>query len=85
MELTLDNHHPRGTEAGCRTCGRIFSSDRAFDQHRTGTYEGGRKCAENLSEAGLELDPKGRWRRPKYKEIYGRIEPTQTAAANGNH
>jgi hypothetical protein len=66
MELNLNTYHPKGAEAGCRTCGRVFASDRAFDMHRTGNYEEGRKCSENPSEAGLEMDNKGRWRRPKY-------------------
>ena len=65
MELNLATYHPQRAEAGCRTCNRIFASDEAFDMHRTGSYEEGRKCAQNLSHQGLELDNRGRWRRAR--------------------
>ena len=65
FELSLTNHHPQHAEAGCRSCDRVFASDKAFDRHRTGHIGEGRNCSENLSEAGLELDIRGRWRVPK--------------------
>jgi hypothetical protein len=56
----------------CRACSTDFASVAAFDRHRVGTYayawsperEDGRRCliGDELLEAGLELDPKGRWR-----------------------
>ena len=64
MELSLTNYHPQHAEAGCRSCNKVFASDRAFDQHLVGRIGEGRNCSENLSGAGLELDIKGRWRVP---------------------
>jgi hypothetical protein len=56
----------------CRACGGTdFASVSAFDRHRTGDHEldwseheNGRRCrdTEEMLEAGLELDPRGRWR-----------------------
>jgi hypothetical protein len=57
----------------CRSCGDTdFASVTAFDKHRLGTYaypwgpdrEDGRRCliGDELTEAGMELDPRGRWR-----------------------
>jgi hypothetical protein len=56
----------------CRTCNTDFASLAAFDKHRTGVHEylwspdreDGRRCliGDELLEAGMELDPKGRWR-----------------------
>ena len=65
MELSLNNHEPRNSECGCRTCDRVFASERAFDAHRIGEPSEGRKCAENLSGVGLEMDLRGRWRQAK--------------------
>lgn len=65
MELSLNNHEPRNSECGCRTCDRVFASERAFDAHRIGEPSEVRKCAENLSGVGLEMDLRGRWRQAK--------------------
>jgi hypothetical protein len=62
---------------GCRACGLDFASVSAFDRHRTGTHEytfaqglerdasveDGRKCMDEseMREAGMEVDPRGRW------------------------
>jgi hypothetical protein len=56
----------------CRACSIDFASLSAFDKHRTGVHEsswslehpGGRRCliGDELLGAGMELDPKGRWR-----------------------
>ena len=65
-EATISSYQLRGSnECGCPTCHRVFSSERAFDLHRVGEYSEGRKCAENLSSVGLELDSIGRWRVPR--------------------
>jgi hypothetical protein len=65
-EATIPSYQLRGnSECGCPSCHRIFSSERAFDLHRVGEYSEGRKCAENLSSVGLELDSRGRWRVPR--------------------
>ena len=56
----------------CRSCTTDFASVAAFDKHRVGVYaypwspdrEDGRRCliGDELTEAGMELDPRGRWR-----------------------
>ena len=62
--LTLDSYTPTGqSECGCPSCGLVFASDEAFDAHRVGTHQEGRKCSENPSHQGLVMDGKGRWRR----------------------
>ncbi len=34
----------RGDKCQCRACGKYFRSTHAFDKHRTGDYETGRRC-----------------------------------------
>jgi hypothetical protein len=56
----------------CRACGEDFSSIGAFDKHRVGghaytwslNHPDGRRCliGDELLEAEMELDPRGRWR-----------------------
>ena len=62
----------------CSTCGLRFSGTSAFDAHRVGRHaytftqglaleppvEDGRRCLDldELRRAGMELDPRGRWR-----------------------
>jgi hypothetical protein len=62
----------------CRSCGSDFASVSAFDRHRTGVHaytheqglqldppvENGRRCLDEaeMRGAGMELDPRGRWR-----------------------
>ena len=66
VEAKIPSYQLRGNnECACPTCHRVFSSERAFDLHRMGEYSEGRKCAENLSSVGLELDSIGRWRVPR--------------------
>ena len=63
IEATIPSYQLRGnSECGCPACHRVFSSERAFDLHRIGDYSESRKCAENLSSVGLEIDSRGRWR-----------------------
>ena len=65
VQARIPSYQLRGNnECACPTCHRVFSSERAFDLHRVGEYSEGRKCAENLSSVGLELDSIGRWRVP---------------------
>ena len=45
---------PNGNQAACPTCGRLFVSDRAFDDHRRGPI-GSRRC----DVSGMELNDKG--------------------------
>jgi hypothetical protein len=63
---------------GCSDCGQDFASISAFDRHRVGVHghthaqglkldpprEDGRRCmdAVEMTEAGMELDQRGRWR-----------------------
>jgi hypothetical protein len=54
-------------DRGCARCGLIFSSTRAFDLHRQGSYDPGRTCraVSDLPGIGLELEEtSGTWRRP---------------------
>ena len=62
----------------CCSCQQDFASVAAFDRHRTGVHEydfaeglrfdiareDGRRCMDEgeMAEAGLALDPRGRWR-----------------------
>jgi hypothetical protein len=56
----------------CRSCNTDFASVAAFDKHRVGVYaypwsperDDGRRCliGDELLDAGMELDPRGRWR-----------------------
>jgi hypothetical protein len=55
----------------CRSCEADFASVSAFERHRVGAHdldypehENGRRCmdAEEMLEAGMELDQRGRWR-----------------------
>jgi hypothetical protein len=62
----------------CPSCGTDFASVAAFDRHRVGRHEytysegahkdppreDGRRCldADEILEAGMELDGRGRWR-----------------------
>ena len=50
----------------CGGCGLVFGNVRAFDIHRVGDYPQ-RRCLTNpqLSERGLEYDPRGLWRFPR--------------------
>lgn len=68
----------------CRSCGQDFGSVSAFDRHRVGKHaytfseglrmdpphEEGRRCldASEMRAAGMELDPRGRWRIPSDPE-----------------
>jgi hypothetical protein len=61
----------------CTSCNQDFSSVAAFDRHRIGKHEytcaeglkmeapceDGRRCmtAEEITAAGMELNPRGRW------------------------
>jgi hypothetical protein len=61
----------------CRSCGCDFASVSAFDRHRAGSYvytfvegleldpprEDGRRCldADEMLDAGMALDVRGRW------------------------
>jgi hypothetical protein len=55
----------------CRSCEADFSSVSAFERHRVGAHdldypehETGRRCMdeEEMLEAGMERDQRGRWR-----------------------
>ena len=56
----------------CRSCRRAFASVGAFNAHRRGRHAylaeaarpDGRRCLtlDELADAGLELDTRGRWR-----------------------
>jgi hypothetical protein len=61
----MDHYPPEGYKVSsyCRTCGRDFTNDKIFDQHRTGSFEhdfsaehpDGRRCKDDdeLIQDGL--------------------------------
>lgn len=56
--------YPDGTYSGC--C-QNFASDAAFDKHRTGPYDGNRRCltVEELTAKGwAKTGPHDSWRTP---------------------
>lgn len=60
-----------GQTSLCPTCGLLFTSTSAFDQHRRGSYDisaphYGRKCLDEaaLRAKGMAPDEKNRWRVP---------------------
>src|SRR5262249_53671831 len=51
------------TRCRCPTCGKYFASTAAFDRHRTGAFNGGRRCrseAEMLAR-GMAKAAGGHW------------------------
>jgi hypothetical protein len=49
----------------CASCGLDFSSVSAFDRHRAGRHEPDERRCLDMAEilaAGMELDPRGRYR-----------------------
>jgi hypothetical protein len=80
----------------CRACGSTdFASVSAFDRDRTGDneldwpeHENGRRCrnTEEMLEAGLELDPRGRWRivlTDEQRERLRELEGSRLLASEG--
>ena len=57
MKLTGDRNQ-------CPTCSRYFNSVRAFDKHRVGSFEAGRRCLhpEEMLERGMVVGSDGFWR-----------------------
>jgi len=63
--VTSDPRFPHRPLNGCSGCLADFASVSAFDRHRYGTYEPlERDCMDEaeMLAAGLEVDPRGRWR-----------------------
>lgn len=48
----------------CSACHLSFRSQSAFDKHRTGPYDGQRRCLtpDEMEGKGWSLDDKGDWR-----------------------
>jgi hypothetical protein len=82
---------------GCSACRTDFASVAAFDKHRTGKHEydfdfdhpDGRRCLapDEMLAAGMELDPRGRWRlkltdteRLRLSELTGSPQTDEEAA-----
>lgn len=64
-EQRSDPMLPPGTRAcQCPACEQYFTGATAFDMHRAGPRRD-RRCfgVLEMSERGLERDPKGRWQR----------------------
>jgi hypothetical protein len=51
-----------GDHNQCPGCGKFFNSTAAFDKHRTGAYETGRRClsAKEMTAKGMALNA-GNW------------------------
>ena len=80
----------------CR-CGLDFGSVSAFDRHRVGKHaftfseglemdppcEDGRRCldVDEMAAAGMELDPRGRWRLPPDLERLGKLKGRAESAS----
>jgi len=47
----------------CTECHESFNSDTAFDRHRTGDFDTGRRCmtSEEMTGKGMSLNAKGWW------------------------
>jgi hypothetical protein len=63
--VSADPRFPKKPLNGCSACRCDFASVSAFDRHRIGTYEPLERDCMNEAEmvkAGLEVDPRGRWR-----------------------
>lgn len=52
-----------GQRNQCRGCSQYFNSNTAFDKHRTGDYEHGRRCRtpEEMIAKGMSLNATGFW------------------------
>lgn len=52
-----------GQKNQCRGCSQYFNSNRAFDKHRTGHYEHGRRCLtpDEMIAKGMSLNAAGFW------------------------
>lgn len=57
MKLTGDRNQ-------CRGCSRYFNSTHAFDKHRTGSFEGDRRCLDpnEMLGKGMVVGSDGFWR-----------------------
>jgi hypothetical protein len=67
MKLTGDRNQ-------CPSCGLHFNSTAAFDKHRTGKFETGRRCRtqDEMTGAGMALRADGFWvsaPNPKWAEV----------------
>lgn len=56
LEVSLGTGHGA---AGCRGCGRVFTSDTAFGKHQR--LRDGEPVCLDPAEVGLERKPTGRW------------------------
>lgn len=83
----------------CASCGLQFTGTSGFDAHRTGAHaftfreglllepprEDGRRCLhpEEMVEAGMELDDRGRWGIvPSAKQLQGIARMRRSASTN---
>jgi hypothetical protein len=52
-----------GQRNQCRGCDQYFNSNVAFEKHRTGSFESGRRCKtpEEMTDRGMSLNAAGFW------------------------
>ena len=60
-------------ECHCVVCHQSFSTDRNFEDHRTGDYEVGRRCYSPTELSALTLLPSGRLRFKASAQKNGRV------------
>jgi hypothetical protein len=60
-------------ECHCVNCHQSFSTDRNFEDHRTGDYDTGRRCYTADELATLTLQPSGRLRFKASPQKNGRV------------
>lgn len=61
--MKYERRELRGDRNQCPTCGKFFNSTSAFEKHRTGTYEEGRRCmtTEEMLAAKMAINKDGWW------------------------
>lgn len=64
-----------GQRNQCRGCDQYFNSNKAFDKHRRGDYEHGRRCLtpEEMMAKGMSLNKAGFWITEKMPEAVSNL------------
>ena len=64
-----------GQRNQCRGCDQYFNSNKAFDKHRFGKFEHGRRCRtpEEMMAKGMSLNKAGFWITEKMPEAVSNL------------
>ena len=59
-----------GQRNQCQACKQYFNSNKAFDLHRRGSFNGGRRCltSDEMIAKGMSLNAAGFWISEKMSE-----------------